>query len=155
MLVLTRKTQQQIQIGPHITITILEVKGHSVRVGIVAPRDVNVFRSELAVRIAQEKENSSGAPAGKKSAPQPASQLQSTLPQSALPQSTGRQSTGPQATTSQSVETAVADNPSVRCRAPRVAAAPQMKHPVRTGPASLGTHRASPLDSRLQSVLAR
>lgn len=93
MLVLTRKTQQQIQIGPHITITILEVKGHSVRVGIVAPRDVNVFRSELAVRIAQEKENSSGAPAGKKNARQAAPQPQSTLPQSALPQSTGPHST--------------------------------------------------------------
>ena len=31
MLVLTRKTQQQIQIGPNITITILQVKGQAVR----------------------------------------------------------------------------------------------------------------------------
>ena len=36
MLVLTRKTQQQIQIGPHITITILKVKGQTIRVGIDA-----------------------------------------------------------------------------------------------------------------------
>ena len=38
MLVLTRKTQQQIQIGNNIVITILHVKGQAVRVGIEAPR---------------------------------------------------------------------------------------------------------------------
>lgn len=47
MLVLTRKTQQQIQIGDKITITILRVKGNSVRVGIDAPRDERIIRSEL------------------------------------------------------------------------------------------------------------
>ncbi len=34
MLVLTRKTKQQIQIGPNITITVLHIKGQSVRLGI-------------------------------------------------------------------------------------------------------------------------
>ena len=48
MLVLTRKTQQQIQIGNNIVVTILQVKGQSVRVGIEAPRDVRVVRSELS-----------------------------------------------------------------------------------------------------------
>ncbi|HEX5103946.1 MAG TPA: carbon storage regulator [Pirellulaceae bacterium] len=47
MLVLTRKLQQQIQIGENITVTILRVKGHTVRVGIEAPRDVRVVRGEL------------------------------------------------------------------------------------------------------------
>ena len=47
MLVLTRKTQQQIQIGKDIVITILHVKGQAVRVGIEAPRDVRVIRSEI------------------------------------------------------------------------------------------------------------
>ena len=47
MLVLTRKTQQQIQIGDNITITILQVKGQAVRVGIEAPRDVRIIRREL------------------------------------------------------------------------------------------------------------
>jgi carbon storage regulator CsrA len=47
VLVLTRKTQQQIQIGDKITITILRVKGNSVRVGIDAPRDERIIRSEL------------------------------------------------------------------------------------------------------------
>jgi carbon storage regulator CsrA len=52
MLVLTRKTQQQIQIGPHITITILKVKGQAIRLGIDAPRDVTVLRAELADKLA-------------------------------------------------------------------------------------------------------
>ena len=48
MLVLSRKTKQQIQIGPHVTITILKVKGETVRIGIEAPKDVCVLRSEVA-----------------------------------------------------------------------------------------------------------
>jgi carbon storage regulator CsrA len=47
MLVLTRKLQQQIKIGAEITVTILRVKGNTVRVGIQAPRDVRVVRGEL------------------------------------------------------------------------------------------------------------
>lgn len=47
MLVLTRKLQQQIRIGDQITVTILRVKGHTVRIGIEAPRDVRVVRGEL------------------------------------------------------------------------------------------------------------
>ncbi len=39
MLVLTRKTKQQIQVGPNITITILQIKGQAVRVGIEAPHE--------------------------------------------------------------------------------------------------------------------
>lgn len=47
MLVLTRKATQQIQVGENIVITILQVKGNSVRVGIEAPRDIRVLRGEL------------------------------------------------------------------------------------------------------------
>jgi len=47
MLVLTRKLQQQIKIGQQITVTILRVKGQTVRVGIEAPRQVRVIRGEL------------------------------------------------------------------------------------------------------------
>jgi carbon storage regulator CsrA len=47
MLVLSRKLQQQIKIGEHITVTILRVKGNTVRVGVQAPRDVRVIRGEL------------------------------------------------------------------------------------------------------------
>jgi len=47
MLVLTRKADQQIQIGNDVVITVLQVKGNSVRIGIEAPRQVRVMRSEL------------------------------------------------------------------------------------------------------------
>jgi carbon storage regulator len=47
MLVLTRKLQQQIKIGEQITVTILRVKGNTVRVGIQAPREMRVIRGEL------------------------------------------------------------------------------------------------------------
>ena len=50
MLVLTRKMQERIQIGSNITITILRVKGNTVRVGIDAPREIRVVRGELTVQ---------------------------------------------------------------------------------------------------------
>jgi carbon storage regulator CsrA len=46
MLVLTRKREQQIQIGANITLTILRVKGRSVQIGIEAPGDMRVLRVE-------------------------------------------------------------------------------------------------------------
>lgn len=48
MLVLTRKLQEKIQIGDNITISILRVKGNTVRIGIDAPREIRVIRAELA-----------------------------------------------------------------------------------------------------------
>jgi len=47
MLVLTRKHQEQIRIGDNVTLTILKVKGNTVKVGIEAPREVRVVRGEL------------------------------------------------------------------------------------------------------------
>jgi carbon storage regulator CsrA len=47
MLVLTRKLQQQIKIGDDITVTVLRVKGNTVRIGVQAPREVRVVRGEL------------------------------------------------------------------------------------------------------------
>ena len=54
MLVLTRKQGEVIQIGDSITITVLRMKGKSVRLGIKAPKDFNVIRGELAFEIAEE-----------------------------------------------------------------------------------------------------
>ncbi len=48
MLVLTRKLQEQILIGNDVVITILQVRGQAVRVGIQAPRTVRVLRAELS-----------------------------------------------------------------------------------------------------------
>ncbi len=47
MLVLTRKAKQRIQIGDNISITVLRVKGQTVRIGIDAPSEIRVRRSEL------------------------------------------------------------------------------------------------------------
>ena len=48
MLVLSRKLGQRFRIGPEISITIVKVDRHSVRIGIEAPGDVPVCREELA-----------------------------------------------------------------------------------------------------------
>ena len=47
MLVLSRKAGQKLQIGDNITITVLEVHGRVMRLGIEAPSDVRVLRGEL------------------------------------------------------------------------------------------------------------
>ena len=57
MLVLTRKSHEQIQIGDNITITILRVKGGAIRVGIDAPRSVTVLRKELEGKPAKQEMN--------------------------------------------------------------------------------------------------
>ena len=54
MLVLTRKADEQILIGDDIKITLVRVRGNSVRVGIEAPRDIRVVRGELEKRDAVE-----------------------------------------------------------------------------------------------------
>ncbi len=47
MLVLTRKADQKLVIGSDIVVTVLEIRGNRVRLGIEAPREVPVHRSEL------------------------------------------------------------------------------------------------------------
>lgn len=56
MLILTRKAGEAIRIGEEVTITILEVKGTQIRLGIAAPRDVTVDREEVAKRKQAERE---------------------------------------------------------------------------------------------------
>ncbi len=51
MLILTRRVQEAIMIGDDVTITILSVKGHQVRLGIDAPRDIEVHREEIYHRV--------------------------------------------------------------------------------------------------------
>jgi carbon storage regulator len=54
MLVLTRKPDQSIIIGSDIEITVLEVRGEQVRLGIRAPRSVAVHRKEVFEQINSE-----------------------------------------------------------------------------------------------------
>lgn len=54
MLILSRKVDEQIKIGNDITITIIEVRGDQVKVGIAAPKSVRVFREEVYKEIQKE-----------------------------------------------------------------------------------------------------
>jgi carbon storage regulator len=51
MLVLTRKSNQSIMIGDDIEISVLSVMGDKVRIGIQAPQDIPVFRTEIYLEI--------------------------------------------------------------------------------------------------------
>lgn len=54
MLVLSRKPGEALRVGDDVEITIVEVKGDMVRIGIEAPRDVQVWRKELWEAIVAE-----------------------------------------------------------------------------------------------------
>ncbi|GBE24890.1 carbon storage regulator [bacterium BMS3Bbin02] len=56
MLVLTRRPGESIVIGHNIVITLLEVKGGQVRIGIDAPRDIDVHRLEIYEQVRSENE---------------------------------------------------------------------------------------------------
>lgn len=47
MLVLTRKTEETIVIGDDVEVMVLGVSGDKVRLGITAPREIEVFRKEM------------------------------------------------------------------------------------------------------------
>jgi len=56
MLVLTRKINESIQIGDNIEITVLSVQGDQIKLGIKAPKDIEVHRKEVYMSI-QESNN--------------------------------------------------------------------------------------------------
>jgi carbon storage regulator len=63
VLVITRRSGERICLGDQITITVLEVSGSSVRLGIDAPSDVPVYRHEIWVAIKEENQAAAMAPA--------------------------------------------------------------------------------------------
>lgn len=54
MLVLTRKKDQSIIINDNIEVTILDVQGDQVRLGINAPKDISIHRKEVFLQISDE-----------------------------------------------------------------------------------------------------
>ncbi len=54
MLILSRKTDEKIKIGEDITLTIIEIRGDQVKIGVEAPKNVKVFRQEVFNAIKNE-----------------------------------------------------------------------------------------------------
>jgi carbon storage regulator len=61
MLVLTRKPNQSIMIGDDIEVSVLSVVGEKVRIGIHAPHDIPVFRTEIYVEIQRDQSQNAEA----------------------------------------------------------------------------------------------
>ena len=51
MLILTRKVGEVLMVGEDVTVTVMAVKGNQVRIGINAPKDVEVHREEIYERV--------------------------------------------------------------------------------------------------------
>jgi carbon storage regulator len=54
MLILTRKLGERITIGDNIVITLLEIAGSQVKLGIEAPKGISIHRQEIYERIRQQ-----------------------------------------------------------------------------------------------------
>ncbi|MBQ2900532.1 MAG: carbon storage regulator CsrA [Agathobacter sp.] len=63
MLALTRKKGEALMINNNVEITILEVRGDQVKIGIDAPKDVPIYRKEVYLQI-QEENKASFSPEG-------------------------------------------------------------------------------------------
>lgn len=60
MLILTRRIGETLKIGDNIDVTVLNVQGGQVRLGINAPRDVAVHREEIYTKIKEEQNQQPG-----------------------------------------------------------------------------------------------
>jgi carbon storage regulator len=65
VLVLTRRANQSIMIGHDIVVTVLEVRGDQVRLGIKAPRSVDVHREEVFAALQQANQAAAVRPGDK------------------------------------------------------------------------------------------
>jgi len=61
MLILTRRINEALRIGDEVSVTVLEIKGNQVRLGVNAPRDVSVHREEIYQRIQDSAQDSAAA----------------------------------------------------------------------------------------------
>ncbi|WP_444892134.1 carbon storage regulator CsrA [Microbulbifer sp. TRSA001] len=55
MLILKRRTGENLRIGANVSITVLEVKGNQVKIGIRAPKSIPVHREEIYRRVQKER----------------------------------------------------------------------------------------------------
>lgn len=63
MLALTRKKGESLVINNNIEVTVLEIRGDQIKLGISAPKEVPVYRKELYVQIQEENKNALDADA--------------------------------------------------------------------------------------------
>ncbi len=62
MLVLSRRPQQSLLIGHDVVITVLEVNGDTVRIGITAPPEVDIHREEVYLDLMKSNVDAAAAP---------------------------------------------------------------------------------------------
>jgi carbon storage regulator len=60
MLVITRRPNERICLGDDITITVLDIVGSTVRLGIEAPAEVPIYRHEIWAAVKQENQAAAG-----------------------------------------------------------------------------------------------
>ena len=63
MLVLSRRPGESIVIGNEVVVTVLDVRGDQIRVGIDAPRNVQIHREEVYRQLESENEEAAGSAA--------------------------------------------------------------------------------------------
>jgi len=60
MLALTRKRGESLVVNNNIEITVLEIRGDQIKLGIQAPKNVPIYRKEVYLQIQKENEEASG-----------------------------------------------------------------------------------------------
>ena len=63
MLIITRRPGEKVMVGDDVVVHVLEVVGHSVRIGIEAPRSVPVYREEIWNAVREENRAAAQTPA--------------------------------------------------------------------------------------------
>lgn len=61
MLILTRKPGESIYIGEQIKVTVVELKGNQIRVGVEAPKELRIYREEIYLQILEENKEAAGS----------------------------------------------------------------------------------------------
>ncbi len=61
MLALTRKLNESIMIGNDVEISILEIKGDQVKIGISAPKSIPIYRKEIYLQIQEANKEAAGS----------------------------------------------------------------------------------------------
>jgi carbon storage regulator len=62
VLIITRRPGEKIVLGDDITVTVMEVSGQTVRLGIDAPKELPIYREEIWAAVKQENEAAARGP---------------------------------------------------------------------------------------------